>query len=789
MKTIRNYALLIFLTFSGLNSSAQLQVYSGFSAADYVNYFVGNGVTVTNPVITGNTHSFGAFLTGSTATNLGMQYGIVLSTGVVDGADIGGGAQPLLSAPVTDFASSTTNSGTDAQLQSLIPSYTINDATKLEFDFVPLSDTIKFRYVFGSEEYPEFVSSSYNDVFGFFISGVNPLGGNYSNYNIARVPNTNLPVTIDNINSGANATYYVDNQGLNGQTIVYDGFTKVLTAWAKVIPCSTYHFKIAIGDAGDAAFDSGVFLEQNSFSSPGVSVSTQYLNDTLIGSYALEGGCNDVTLCFSLTAAQTSAFTVTYNISGTATNGVDYNTIPSSLLIPAGQVTACQTISPILDNINEGSEFIKLILNSVVGCNAVNDTVIVEIKDYNVPIITTSNDTLICEGSANIWAQATGGYGQINYIWDNGVDTTAQTVTPLNTTTYVVSVTDYCGFTASNDVTVTVSQGVAEAGPDVAICDGFSTTLSSTTPGSYLWSTGETTQSIVVSPNSNTTYYLTVTGLCEGNDSVTVSVNPNPEISATLYPPIICKGDTIHLSATGAPQFEWIPNPVDYSIFPLLPDLSSARAKPQITTTYRVVGTDTNGCKDYDTVSVMVMPIPQPSFFTKPLYASSFDPTFHFYDNTQGNNTQWEWILGDGTTATGQDFWHTFPVDQFGEYEVYLVVTNEAGCFDTLKSSVLVRADYTLYIPNAFSPNGDGKNDYFNIYGLNMTDNNFSIVILDRWGKQVFYSTEPAFRWDGKIDGDALGQDVYNYILKYTAPDGNKYEKRGIVTLIGERKK
>lgn len=795
MKTIYKHVFLFFLSFSTLSGFAQLQVFSGFTASDYVNFFVGNGVTVTNASITGNSHSFGAFLTGSTPTNLGIQYGIVLSTGVVDEFDLGGMGtpQPAIGSAVSNFVSSTTNSGSDPQLQSLIPSYTINDATKIEFDFVPLSDTIKFRYVFGSEEYPEFVSSSFNDVFGFFISGVNPLGGNYTNYNIARVPNTTLPVTIDNINSGANAVYYVDNQGQNGQTIVYDGFTKVLTAWAKVVPCSTYHFKIAIGDAGDAAYDSGVFLEQNSFSSPGVSVSTQYLNDTLIGNYALEGGCNDVTLCFSLTAAQTSAFTVSYNIGGNATNGVDYNSIPSSLVIPAGQVSVCQTISPILDNINEGSEFIKLILNSVVGCNAVNDTVVVEIRDYDIPVITTSNDTLLCSGndttSATIWANATGGYGQINYMWNNGIDTTTQTVAPLTTTTYVVSVTDYCGFTASNDVTVTVSQGVAEAGPDVEICNGLSTTLSSPTPGNYHWNTGESTQSIVVSPDVETTYYLTVTGLCEGYDSVKVSVNPNPLITASLSPPQICKGDTIFLTASGAPQFEWIPNPVDYSIHPLHPDYSSAIARPQTSTKYRVIGTDSNGCKGFDTVSVIVMPIPQPSFFTKPLYASSFDPTFHFYDNTQGNNISWEWLLGDGTTATGKDFWHTYPVDQFGEYEVFLIVTNEAGCFDTLKSSVMVRADYTLYIPNAFSPNGDGKNDYFNIYGLNMTDDNFSIVIFDRWGKQVFYSTEPAFRWDGKIDGNALGQDVYNYILKYTAPDGTKYENRGVVTLIGERKK
>ena len=103
----------------------------------------------------------------------------------------------------------------------------------------------------------------YNDVFGFFVSGPNPAGGNYTNYNVARIPGTAVPVTIDNVNSGSYSSYYVNNG--TGLTVVYDGFTTVLTAWCLVTPCNQYHIKIAIGDAGDGAYDSGVFLEENSF--------------------------------------------------------------------------------------------------------------------------------------------------------------------------------------------------------------------------------------------------------------------------------------------------------------------------------------------------------------------------------------------------------------------------------------------------------------------------------------------------------------------------------------------
>ena len=153
-----------------------------------------------------------------------------------------------------------------------------------EFDFIPDADTVKFRYVFGSDEYPEFVCSSYNDVFGFFISGPRPGGGNYLQKNIALVPSTTLPVAINTVNPGVSAggnctslaysAYYVDND--SGLTIQYDGFTKVFTALAPVICNNKYHIKLAIADVGDEAYDSGVFLEARS------------LNGGIVGNISLD---------------------------------------------------------------------------------------------------------------------------------------------------------------------------------------------------------------------------------------------------------------------------------------------------------------------------------------------------------------------------------------------------------------------------------------------------------------------------------------------------------------------
>ncbi len=233
-----------------------------------VEYFIGPGINYSNVTFTGATVSRGVFTNGST-TNLGVDHGIALTSGLVS----------YIPGPNTSSSLGYSN-GTpgDPLLTSLIPSTTY-DASVLEFDFVPAADTAWCQYVFGSEEYSEWVTSQFNDVFGFFVNGPNPEGGVYSNQNIALVPGTLVPVSVNNINygyappgvpttgPGTNSEYFIDN--LNGETIQYDGFTTVLVAKVAVIPGETYHFKLAIADAGDGIYDSGVLLQGESFKSQG----------------------------------------------------------------------------------------------------------------------------------------------------------------------------------------------------------------------------------------------------------------------------------------------------------------------------------------------------------------------------------------------------------------------------------------------------------------------------------------------------------------------------------------
>ena len=162
--------------------------------------------------------------------------------------------------------------------QSFIVS-SVNDLCILEFDFEAGGDSIAFNYVFGSDEYLEWVNSSYNDIFAFFLSGPGitgpyaaPAGFPDGAINIAQVPESNplLPVTISSVNDVTNPMYYVDN--FNNDGICIDGYTQAFTASAQVQCGETYHIKLAIADGSDTALESFVILEEGSFTSNSIEI-------------------------------------------------------------------------------------------------------------------------------------------------------------------------------------------------------------------------------------------------------------------------------------------------------------------------------------------------------------------------------------------------------------------------------------------------------------------------------------------------------------------------------------
>ncbi len=248
----------------GLTAKAQLSINPNQTANYLANKLVATsgtlGVTITNATLTCDSLSNGEF---SGTSNLGISDGIVLGTGEVASNSVT--SVIGLDGIPSDFASTSPGTAGDTLLTTLIGSPTY-DACVLAFDLQPAGSFVEFEYVFGSEEYPEFNCSAFNDVFGFYISGP----GFAAPTNIALLPASTTPVSINTVNDGSNAScvsnsaYYVTN---TGSSSTLDGFTVPLIATAPVTAGSTYHLKMAIADVSDGIMNSYVMLKANSLKS------------------------------------------------------------------------------------------------------------------------------------------------------------------------------------------------------------------------------------------------------------------------------------------------------------------------------------------------------------------------------------------------------------------------------------------------------------------------------------------------------------------------------------------
>ena len=401
MKNTKRLLVLLICSFPFF-AKAQMQIEDGntppFTPENLIsNYFLGQGIKVLNIKYDGNPLSVGYF--DNSKPQIGINRGIVLSTGLVkdNGAILKG-----INNKGSDFSS--TDNGSkfkDPDLEQIAPNKT-NNTTTYTITFIPTSDTLRFKYVFASEEYPEFACDQFNDVFGFFISGPGISGGFTNNgKNIALVPGTNLPVSINNIHpanasipgcSPFNNQYYIDNNG-KSTTPVYDGLLKVLTAEAVVIPCQTYTIKISIADVGDAAYDSAVFLEAKSFGTGELvgQIATLSLDGAIVE------GCSDGAVTFKLPRKAENDFPVDVNLIGTAKNIIDFNKITFPIIIPKGDSSVTIPIIGIEDNIVEGTESIGFDIRTD-PCT--RDTVWLYINDNKIIKPNLGADLKICKGDS-----------------------------------------------------------------------------------------------------------------------------------------------------------------------------------------------------------------------------------------------------------------------------------------------------------------------------------------------------------------------------------------------------
>lgn len=256
--------LILFFIFNIFTANAQLQTSSGWQTYDQIveDLLFDYADDVSNVTYTGWSGAIGTF--NGVNTTLGIDRGVIMTTGTIYNDSAGPhGPNDLPNAGVDNLKPGY------APLSDLIGTETFNAAV-LECDFVASTDSVKLDYVFGSEEYPEFVNTQFNDGFAFFISGP----GITDTINMATAVSIN---TVNNINFGSlndgpctNCEYYVINgdggtepYNFDEQYIQYDGYTTPLTSFSVVEPGETYHLTIVIADAGDEMYDSGLFLKTN----------------------------------------------------------------------------------------------------------------------------------------------------------------------------------------------------------------------------------------------------------------------------------------------------------------------------------------------------------------------------------------------------------------------------------------------------------------------------------------------------------------------------------------------
>ena len=502
-------------------------------------------------------------------------------------------------------------------------------------------------------------------------------------------------------------------------------------------------------------------------------------------------------------------FTITYSITGTDGSGC-VNTFPVSIsvnplpsLYTSGNVSICLGSNVTLSasgNAGSYSWMPGTFLNSTSGGSVLVSPTAAGTYSYSVvatdlvttctsknnmtvtvlpnPIVVASNDVGICPGiSTNLSAMSNA--GSVIWIPSNGLNNNTSyyvTATPTITTTYTVTGTDVYGCTSYDGVMITVSAVLlANAGNDVSICYGSTTILTASGGSTYSWSPTENLSSsvginVIASPTITTTYTLNIIDLCPTvPDYVTVTVFSLPTIAVSSNV-TICEGSVTTLIASGAVNYSWNPGAT------VNPNVgSSVSASPTTSTTYTVTGTDANGCSSYNTIVVGVDPFSLvdagPDVTIVLGQAVTLSPT-------AVSGATYSWSPSDYLSCTNCQN----PVANPPTTTMYVLTFNNGVCSSTDSVTVYVKCN-DVFVPTAFSPNGDLFNDLLYVKSV-CIKTLISFAIYDRWGEKVFETSDMTKGWDGTFLNKMLEPDVFVYLIKGTGTNDEEITKKGNVSLI-----
>lgn len=591
-------------------------------------------------------------------------------------------------------------------------------------------------------------------------------------------------------NAGNNTcAYFVCNGAVTPGTIAYQGFTVVLRAESEVIPCSTYHIKLAISDVTDQIYDSGVFLKAKSFSSNIISYNLiTGLNG--VNPYIIEG-CDTALLQIKRKVILNlpTSDTVNFLISGTAQNTIDYNTFPNQIVFTPNPNDTLITI-PIYafaDGLTEGSEFIKIYIIS--GCSqAITDSIIIEIRD-SLSFSLFNNDTVFCLGGTI----TTNGLidAGLNLQWLPSIDVLNPNqlntvITPSSFGTFYYTATGTyktCSPVIHGFQSIVDPIPVITPIPDMELCEGSSLPINAVVnppfnynlnwnPNVDLINTngynpifiGTTSQDIiftVVSPNAG----------CMSSDTFNIQVWPFTA-GNIKDDTLVCDGQPVQLWVTGGNGlYQWYPVSTLSCEFCPNPIANSLG-----TTTYYAVLLDPHNCQD--TLSVTVEN--HPPF---DLVLHNGDTTIYIGDNVQLNASGapfYYWTPSTYLTYSQSNSPLSTPFE-----DITYTVTGVSllqGCpqEDSVHITVI---QHDVVIPNAFSPNGDGLNDIFRVTARKFI-NVQEFKVYNRWGTEIFSTSDVRKGWDGTYKGISQDPGVYYYLVRVSYPNGKTQFLKGDLTLI-----
>lgn len=702
---------------------------------------LGTGVSASNITFNGDNLQFGFFKSGS--SSIGIDSGLVISTDEVLAFDLNN-----LSLIEQDFTAGLTSDL--IQVANSVPTLigqnftvsSINDLAELEFDFVPASDTVVFNFVFGSDEYMDWVNTKFNDVFAFFISGPgitgpyeSPSGFPNGAKNIGFIPNTSpeIPITVSSVNSYLNSAYYTNNPSNIGINV--DGYTHKLQAKSAVTGGQTYHIRLAIADGSDQMLKSGVFFEAASFS-------TNYIS-----------GPSHYQVCESHPVALNVVVPV-----GSSVEWYD-NAL--------GTGSALSNNNPWLVSPSTTTHYYAFSNNGVTRSSALDVLVEVGRSFINETHVNPS-----CQNINNgaIYTVVSGGVEPYTYTWSNGC--TNDSLTNVSSGNYLLTVTDALGCEVQSTFTLSAENNLdLNINTTPSVCVGQHITLSAITNNNvqYEWSTGENTSSITFIGIENTLVYITVTdaNLCRQYDSVSIAVTPLPNINAS-HSSAVCSNQPVLFSAnTNEPcVISWSTG---------AEGSHTQIAIDQIPDSIWVFAQNNLGCIDSALLiptSVAVYSNPESSLDTLSTHLLNGDVIFQ--QSHSSDVTAWSWDFGDGDLSYDENPTHHYA--NTGDYSVTLVVRNEFNCLDT--SIINIHVEKSSVLQNVFSPNADGINDVFRL----TTIEHSSLVIFNRWGKVVFETEGTLLEWDGKTKtGEYVSTGSYYYTL---ASIGDSSLQNGYLTVM-----